>query len=173
MALLKYENSPRGQYTELTIKGHRDWMRDQNPQRWDLRTWTAFNARMGSDPGFAARARELAAKRHRWIDEELRNQINGRRVSATVVSDLRRDLVHQAETHFPRENPFSDGWEMPEKPDPFAAVGVMRDSRAERTRGLRSALATQTFDDESGLAAARAANAARPIEQQPRSWHES
>lgn len=167
-----YEKTLRGHYLDLTHEGHRAWMRENNPQRWDERTWRAYGVRLGTDAGFQRRAVEAAQDRHRWTDEHVATAIGDRRVSGDVRMDFRRDLMREAFEKFPRPDPFENGWELPEHADPI--TGLVSSRAIPRARRLRSSAPLRSnpieYDDSKGIEAARAANAARPAEPSARSW---
>lgn len=162
MSPAAYEKIQRGPHADLSPAGHRAWMGDHNSAGWDMRTWLAFNVRMGSDAAFAARAINRARRRHAWADDQVAKQIAGRRADPGFIRDLRRDLLHEAEGLYPRPDPFKDGWELPEKAD---AIGVLANRMSVRRRDerfRREGLEPPKHDDSKSLQAAREANAARP-----------
>lgn len=163
--MTSYEKAQRGQFLDLTPEGHRQWMADHNPDDWNMRTWLAYNVRIGSDAAFTARAMNRARQRHAWVDEQVEKQIAGRRVNAGFIVELRRDLLLQAEGLHPRPNPFEDDWQMPEKADSIAALtnrmGPKQAARVYRRAGLEP----PNHDDSKSLHAAREADSARPKDE--------
>lgn len=134
---MNYEKTQRGHFLDLTHQGHRDWMRDSNPDGWDSKTWIAFNVRMGTDGGFRERVKQAAEDRHRWVDEHLAQEIGGRHVSGEVRMQFRRDLMRDAYEKFPRPNPWENDWQMPENADPLSAIGSRAKRSSHRLRSNR------------------------------------
>jgi hypothetical protein len=49
-------------HLELTDEGHDIWMKENNPEGWDNRTWAGYVERIAKDPRFKKRVEERKGK---------------------------------------------------------------------------------------------------------------
>lgn len=155
----KYEQTLRGHFVDLTHEGHRHWMRDNNPDRWNDATWRAFNARMALDPGFNDRVRRTHKARCQWLEDQVETALHSRRASAEVRSQLRADLQREAHQKHPTPHPTEDGWTAPESMDTLSALSGSMTPR--RTRSPRAKRTTTAPGASAGLDAVREITARR------------
>lgn len=106
------------------------WHAQNNPEGWDSATWSAYSARIATDPAFRAQATRAHRARCTWVDARLSEDIGRRRVSIGYRNRLRRDLAAEALRMIPRPDPMEGrrAPEAPVDPDPLEAEDETHDS---------------------------------------------
>ncbi len=100
-----------------------------NPEEWPIEKWAAFSERLKGGSLFADRVALARDARMDWAEEQAAREIAGRKVSMGFRIELRRRLNLEAFDHFPRPDPFADGWVRARDFDPIA--GLSKSLRAE------------------------------------------